>query len=727
MLFFFIKFAFKKQKDPMLPQYIDQIAHENQFSRHQVEATLKLLDEGATIPFISRYRKEATGQLDEVQVATIKEASERLTELEQRKETILATIDKAGLLTESLRQKIAQTHDAVKLEDLYLPYKPKRITRAEKAKKRGLAPLAQWIAQQAPIDLPREGKRFLSEEVPTLDAVLQGARDIIAEQISEDERTRSTVRSFFERGALISAKLIKGKAEEGEKYRDYFEYTKPLKRCSSHQLLALRRAEREKILRLDISPDSEACLNRLDQLYITPHKALAEQKAMAVTDAYKRLLKPSIETEFAQQSKQKADQEAIQVFTANLRQLLLAPPLGQKRILAIDPGFRSGCKVVCLDEQGDLVYNEAIFPHPPQKQLTKASAKVAHLVEAYAIEAIAIGNGTASRETERFITHIQFDRPVKVFVVSESGASIYSASPIARKEFPAYDVTVRGAISIGRRLMDPLAELVKIDPKSIGVGQYQHDVDQTALKKSLDQTVESCVNKVGVNLNTASEYLLRYVSGLGATLAHNIVTYRSEKGAFTSRQALLNVPRMGAKTFEQCAGFLRVPQSANPLDHTAVHPEQYGLVEKIARDLGVTIKQLVEDATLRKQIRWEAYVTDQVGMPTLLDIKEELEKPGRDPRAEVEVFSFDPTLSTINDVHEGQILPGIIGNVTNFGCFVDIGIKENGLVHISEITDHFINDPAEVVSVQQHVTVKVIAVDVPRKRISLSMKGLNQK
>lgn len=690
------------------------IAQLTGISVRQVEQTILLLNEGATIPFISRYRKERTGGLDELQIGAISNLWEKLTELDKRKQSILKAIEEQGKLTAELRQRIADSWDPTEVEDLYLPYRPKRVTRAEIARRKGFEPLAKRLMLQTGAPLPT-----------TADAeALQGARDIIAEWINEHEQARQIVRKSFQLTAVLTAKVIKGKEEEGVKYKDYFAFHEPLGRCSSHRLLALRRGESEGILRVSIAPDSEGCLGRLYRRFVKGKGDDAKQVATAIDDAFKRLLKPAIETEFANQSKAKADAEAIRVFSANLRQLLLAAPLGQKRVLGIDPGFRTGCKVVCLDAQGNLLHNEAIFPHPPQNQKGRASAKVAHLVETYDIQAIAIGNGTASRETEQFISSIRFDRKVQVFVVSENGASIYSASKIAREEFPDYDVTVRGAVSIGRRLMDPLAELVKIDPKSIGVGQYQHDVDQTALKKSLDQTVELCVNLVGVNVNTASKHLLTYVSGLGPTLAQNIVTYRAEHGPFTSRKALMQVPRMGAKAFEQSAGFLRIPNGEHPLDNSAVHPESYAIVERMANDLGCTVEELIAQKELKRKLDLKRYLTDEVGMPTLNDIMEELDKPGRDPRQTIQVFAFDPNVKRIEDLHERQVLPGIVTNITDFGCFVDVGIKENGLVHISELADQYVSDPSEVVALHQHVEVRVLHVDLTRKRIQLSMKGV---
>lgn len=700
------------------------IARFLQIPEGQVERTIGLLNEGATIPFISRYRKEVTGGLDEVQIGAIKDQLDKLTELSKRKETILATIEEQGKLTPELRKRIEESWDSTEIEDLYLPYKPKRVTKAEIARRKGLDPLAKIVMMQNENNLSARIKSFIKGEVKNAEEALQGARDIIAEWINENESARNTVRNSFAHTAMITSKVIKGKEEEGAKYRDYFDFSESLNRASSHRLLALRRGEAEGILRVSISPDAESCLDRLNRRFVKGRGEVSEQVATAVDDSFKRLLKPSIETEFSNQSKAKADEEAIRVFAENLRQLLLAPPLGQKRVLGVDPGYRTGCKLVCLDAQGNLLHNEAIFPHPPQNEKGKAAAKVAQLVATYAIDAIAIGNGTASRETEQFITNIRYDRKVQVFVVSENGASIYSASKIAREEFPEYDVTVRGAVSIGRRLMDPLAELVKIDPKSIGVGQYQHDVEQNALKKSLDQTVESCVNLVGVNVNTASKHLLTYISGLGPTLAQNIVNYRAEHGPFTSRKELMKVPRMGEKAFEQSAGFLRIPDGKNPLDNSAVHPESYPIVERMAKDLKCSVADLITDKALKKKLKLTDYLTDKVGMPTLLDIMEELDKPGRDPRQTIQVFAFDPTVKTIEDLKEGQVLPGIVNNITNFGCFVDVGIKENGLVHISELADRFVSDPTQVVSIHQHVKVKVLSVDLSRKRVQLSMKGI---
>lgn len=689
-----------------------------------VENTVKLFEEGATIPFISRYRKEATGGLDEVQIADIRELNGKLLDLAKRKEFVLQSITEQEKLTPELERKINDCWDSTVLEDLYLPFRPKRQTRAEIARKKGLEGLARWLMSQQAGSPEAKAAQFITPEVADSGEALKGARDIIAEWVNEDEHARQTIRTIFAREAVITAKVVKGKEEEGAKYADYFEFTAPLSKCPSHRILAIRRGEEEGFLRVSISPDDERCLDRLVSRFAKNDTEAADQVETAVTDAYKRLLKPSIETEFASLSKEKADEAAIAVFAENLRQLLLSPPLGQKRILGIDPGYRSGCKLVCLDEQGNLLHNETIYPHPPQNESSKAGTKVVKMVTTYKIDAIAIGNGTASRETERFITNLRFEKEVKVFVVSENGASVYSASKIARDEFPDYDVTVRGAVSIGRRLSDPLAELVKIDPKSIGVGQYQHDVDQARLKRSLDLTVESCVNLVGVNLNTASKQLLTYVSGLGESLAQHIVDWRSEHGAFRSRKELMKVPRLGEKAFEQCAGFLRVPGSENPLDNSAVHPESYPIVEKMAGDLHCSVKELISNKPLIDTIDIHRYKTAEAGTETLTDILQELEKPGRDPRSTVQTLEFDPNIRTINDLKEGMWLPGIITNITNFGCFVDIGIKENGLVHISELADRFVSNPTEVVSLHQHVKVRVAAVDLERKRIQLSMRGV---
>ena len=704
--------------------YPDLIAKALQLPLPQIRNTIGLLESGATIPFISRYRKEMTGGLNEVQITDVKNWLDKLTELKARKDTILNALEKQEKLTPELKARIESSWDSNEIEDIYLPYKPKRVTRAEMARKKGLEPLAKLIAAQKEPFLSGRVPAFVQGEVKDEEEALSGARDIIAEWVNENERTRNQVRFAF-RQAVISAKVIKGKEEDGAKYRNYFQFEEKLSRCQSHRLLAVRRGEEEGFLRVSIAPaDDDACLESLYRQYKRNNGACWEQFQLAIDDAYKRLLKPSIESEFAKSSKLKADEEAIRVFADNLRQLLLAPPLGQKRVLGIDPGYRTGCKVVCLDAQGNLLHNETIYPQPPKNERKKAEIKIQHLVEAYNIDAISIGNGTASRETEEFITNIRYTKPVKVFVVSEDGASVYSASAVARAEFPEYDVTVRGAVSIGRRLMDPLAELVKIDPKSIGVGQYQHAVDQALLKKSLDQTVESCVNLLGVNVNTASKELLTYISGLGPVLAQNIVQYRAENGPFDSRKDLKKVPRLGEKAFEQCAGFLRIPNGSNPLDNSAVHPESYPVVEKMAADLHCTVGELMKRKELKQQIRLEQYQTDQIGMPTLQDIMKELDKPGRDPRSEIQEFSFNPDIHTIDDLREGMVLPGIVTNITNFGCFVDVGIKENGLVHISELADRFVSNPADVVSIHQHVQVRVLSIDTTRKRVQLSMKGI---
>ena len=703
---------------------ISLISKSLQLTSNSVENTVKLLQEGASIPFISRYRKEVTGGLDEVAIENIKALNDKFKELQKRKELILSTIAEQEKLTPELKEKIESTWNGIELEDIYLPYRPKRQTRAEVARKKGLEDLAKWLIKQPSTSPTEKALFFINNEVKDIDDALKGASDIIAEWVNEDVRARQDVRSIFEREAEITAKIIKGKEKEGEKYKDYFDFSAPLSRCPSHRLLAIRRGEAEDFLRVVISPDDEKCVSRLIQRFVINSTEAAHYVEEAVKDGYKRLMKPSMETEFANSSKEKADEAAILVFAENMRQLLLAPPLGQKRVLGVDPGFKSGCKVVCLDEQGNLLHNETIYPHPPRNDYSKAGNKVVKLTSAYKIDAIAIGNGTASRETERFITNLRYETNVQVFVVSENGASVYSASKIAREEFPDYDVTVRGAVSIGRRLCDPLAELVKIDPKSVGVGQYQHDVDQNKLKKSLDQTVENCVNLVGVNLNTASKHLLMYVSGLGETLAQNIVDYRATKGAFSSRKELMKVPRLGAKSFEQCAGFLRIPDAENILDNSAVHPESYHVVATMAKDLNSSVKELINDKSLRQKIDLNKYISDNIGLATLTDIMDELEKPGRDPRTKVQVFEFSEQVKTIEDLNEGMILPGIVTNITNFGCFVDVGIKENGLVHISELADKFVSNPADIVSLHQHVEVKVLSVDKHRKRIQLSMKGI---
>ncbi len=689
----------------------------------KVANTLQLLGEGATIPFISRYRKEATGSLDEVAIADIQREYKKLEELEKRKQTILGAVEEQGKLTDELRRRIEGTYDATELEDLYLPYKRKRKTRASKAREKGLEPLAEQLMQQQDGQAERAAQRFINEEVPDAEAALQGARDIIAEWVNEDEKARHKVRHAFRKEATIRSKVARGKKEEGAKYQDYFDYEEPLKKCPSHRLLAIRRGEEEGILRVYISPDEADTIYRLQRYYADGNGSAAGQVKAAVEDSYKRLLGPSIETEFRNLAKEKADEEAISVFTTNLRQLLLAPPLGQQRTLGIDPGFRTGCKVVVLDESGKLLRHTAIYPHPPQKDEYQAIETLKHLVQQFEIEAIAVGNGTAGRETLGLCRKIDFGRSLNIFSVNEAGASIYSASEIAREEFPKEDVTVRGAVSIGRRLMDPLAELVKIDPKSIGVGQYQHDVNQTRLKESLDQVVESAVNSVGINVNTASKHLLTYVSGLGPTLAQNIVQYRSENGPFRSRQQLQKVPRMGDKAFEQCAGFLRIREGKHPLDNTAVHPESYPVVEQMAADLGCTVQDLIEQPSLRKQIELRRYTTDTVGLPTLKDIMKELEKPGLDPRGKAQAFEF-ANIHSIQDLEPGMVVPGIVNNITNFGAFVDIGIKESGLVHISQLANKFVKNPADVVSLNQQVRVRIMEVDLQRKRIQLSMKNV---
>ncbi|MBQ6202842.1 MAG: RNA-binding transcriptional accessory protein [Prevotella sp.] len=718
------------------------IARQLSLPQEGVENTLKLLDEGCTIPFISRYRKERTGGLNEIQIAQISEMNAKLKEIAKRKETILKTIGEQGQLTTELQKRIDDCWDSTELEDIYLPYKPKRRTRAQVAREQGLEPLATLLMMQREPNPVKAAERFVKGDVKDVAMALNGAQDIIAEQISEDEGSRNMVRQQFRRDALIMSKVVKAKkdTDEAQKYSDYFDWEEPLRRCSSHRLLAMRRGESEGVLRVKIETDDEQCVARLQRHYVHGHGKCQRLVSEAIEDGYHRLLQPSIETEFAALSKEKADLEAINVFTQNLRQLLMDAPLGQKRVMGIDPGFRTGCKVVCLDAQGNLLHHEAIFPHPPVNRLMEAKMHVLDMISDYQIEAVAIGNGTASRETREFIEEIAKDANQKaspigggregapsVFVVSEDGASVYSASKIAREEFPDEDVTVRGAVSIGRRLMDPLAELVKIDPKSIGVGQYQHDVDQTKLKNSLDQTVESCVNQVGVNLNTASQHLLMYVSGLGPVLAKNIVDYRRENGPFTSRAQLKKVPRLGPAAYQQCAGFLRIPQAKNPLDNSAVHPESYHIVEQMARDNSCTVGELITNEEKRKQIHIEHYVTAEVGIPTLTDIMHELEKPGRDPREQLETFEFDPNVKEVDDLVEGMILPGIITNITNFGAFVDIGVHQDGLVHVSQMANRYIKDPNEVVHLHQHVQVKVLEIDRRRNRISLTMKGVKSE
>ena len=716
------------------------IATQLSLSEKYVAATLALIDEGCTIPFIARYRKERTGGLDEVQIAAISDRYEKLLEIQKRKETVVSTISDQGQMTPQLQERIEKCWDATELEDIYLPYKPKRRTRAQIAREQGLEPLADIIMAQKERDIDRivHVQCSMFNVQLSVEDALRGAQDIIAERISEDERTRQQLRAAFARQAIITSKVVKAKADtdEAAKYSDYFDWSEPLKRCSSHRLLAMRRGEAEGILRISISPDDDEALERIKRHYVYGNTPCGRLVAEAIDDGYKRLLKPSIENEFAALSKQKADEEAIRVFAENLRQLLLGAPLGQKRVMGIDPGFRTGCKVVCLDAQGNLLHHDAIFPHPPVNKRTESAIALQKMIARYQIEAISIGNGTASRETSAFVKDVlagkyNIDTTKKaegptpqVFVVSEAGASVYSASKVARDEFPDEDVTVRGAVSIGRRLMDPLAELVKIDPKSIGVGQYQHDVDQGMLKHSLDHVVESCVNSVGVDLNTASQHLLTYVSGLGATLAQNIVSYRREHGAFTSRAQLLKVPRLGPAAYQQCAGFLRIRGAKNPLDNSAVHPESYPIVERMAHDQGCTVAQLIADKQKREAINLPQYVTPEVGMPTLTDIMSELEKPGRDPRQQLEAFEFDKNVQTIDDLVEGMVLPGIVTNITNFGAFVDIGVHQDGLVHISQMANRRISHPLDVVKLHQHVTVRVIEIDTRRHRISLSMKGV---
>ena len=702
------------------------IAGELHLSEHAVENTLKLLDEGCTIPFISRYRKERTGGLDEVQITAISDRKERLQEIAKRKETITKTISEQQKMTPELQKRIDDCWEMTTLEDIYLPYKPKRRTRAQVAREQGLEPLATLLMMQREANPEQVAKRFVKGDIATATDAIKGAQDIIAEQVSEDERSRNQVRSAFRREAFIESKVVKAKkdTDEAQKYSDYFEWEEPLKRCSSHRMLAMLRGQSEGILRISLTIDDEEAIQRLKHNFVRGNGSCQRLVGEAVEDGYKRLLLPSIETEFTNMSKEKADEEAIRVFAENLRQLLLSAPLGQKRVMGVDPGFRTGCKVVCLDAQGNLLHHEAIFPHPPVNHRMQASVHMQEMIKKYQIEAIAIGNGTASRETKEFVSDVTKD--IAVYVVSEDGASVYSASKVARDEFPDEDVTVRGAVSIGRRLMDPLAELVKIDPKSIGVGQYQHDVDQTKLKHSLDHTVESCVNLVGVNLNTASQQLLTYVSGLGPVLAQNIVDYRRENGAFTSRAQLKKVPRLGPAAYQQCAGFLRIPNAKNPLDNSAVHPESYSVVEKMAQDCHCTVSDLISHPEKRAQIDIKHYVTDDIGLPTLTDIMKELEKPGRDPREQIEEFEFDASVQTIDDLREGMELPGIVTNITNFGAFVDIGVHQDGLVHVSQLADRFVSDPTQVVRLHQHVRVRVIGIDLRRQRISLSMKGMKK-
>ncbi len=709
----------------MNESHIKLISSDLKLESWQVRNTLHLFEEGATIPFISRYRKEKTGSLDEVALMQIKKQSDKLVEIDSRRQTILDSVGSQGFLTPELEAKIREAVSLTELEDLYLPYKPKKKTRGTKAKEKGLEPLARMIMDQRDGDPASMAEKFLNDQVATLEEALEGARDIIAEWVNEDQRVRNTLRRIFEREAYVQSKGIPAKEEEGAKYSDYFDFREILRKCPSHRLLAIYRGEREGFLRVSIEPEEENAVDRISNLVVRNNFPCGNQVRIALKDSYKRLLEPSIETEYRNIFKDKADEEAIRVFADNLQQLLLMPPLGEKSILALDPGFRTGCKVVCLDRQGNLVHNETIYPHPPQRETAAAAKKIKSLVDAYKIDAIAIGNGTASRETEYFIrNYIRFDKEIEVYIVNESGASVYSASDVAREEFPQFDVTVRGSVSIGRRLMDPLAELVKIDPKSIGVGQYQHDVDQKKLQESLDQVVVNCVNKVGVQVNTASRHLLTYVSGLGPALARNLTEYIREKGPFTNRHELLKVPRLGAKAYEQAAGFLRIRGADNPLDDSAVHPESYPVVERMASDLSCSVADLIRDPAKRSAVRPEKYVTPETGMPTLLDILEELNKPGRDPRGKIRIFEFSQDVHQIEDVKPGMVLPGIVTNITRFGAFVDIGVKQDGLVHVSQLADRYITEPGAVVKLHQHVKVKVLEVDLARKRIQLSMKGL---
>jgi protein Tex len=706
--------------------YADLISRETGIDRKAVENTLRLLSDGATIPFIARYRKEWTGGLDEVKIAAIRDRAQYLEELDKRRETVLNTIREQGNLTEELEIHINNAQTLAEIEDLYLPFKPKRKTRASLAKERGLEPLAKMIMVQHDRSLAELARRFVNPqlEVHTTDEALAGARDIIAEWINENAFARQRMRWLFTRVGVLRSKVAKNKEDEAVKYRDYYDWQEPVAKIPSHRILAIMRGENEKMLKISIAPSEEKALNTLEKIFVKANNESSAEVAKVVKDSYKRLLQPAMETEMRQMLKQKADEEAIRIFAENIRQLLLAPPLGQKRVLAIDPGYRSGCKLVCLDAQGNLLHNETIYPHPPQVEVGPAIKKIVHLVSAYKIEAISIGNGTASRETENFIRRIRFDRDITVVVVNESGASVYSASELARKEFPDYDVTVRGAVSIGRRLMDPLAELVKIDPKSIGVGQYQHDVDQNALQTSLVDVVESCVNLVGVDVNTASRELLTYVSGLGPAIAGKIVEFRAKHGAFSSREQLKQVSRFGEKAFEQAAGFLRIQNPDNPLDASAVHPESYSIIYKMAEDRQATVQELIKNKALRPGIDPAKYVTEKAGLPTINDILAELEKPGRDPRETIDYFSFDPSVHEIEDLKPGMILPGIVTNITSFGAFVDVGVHQDGLIHISNLADKFISDPNDVVKIYQKVTVKVLDVDLQRRRIQLTMKGV---
>lgn len=719
-------------KRRIMNKYTLHIAHILGLNEKKVDATIALLEEGCTIPFISRYRKEKTGNLDEVAITSINELVSSMRELDKRKETIIKTISEQNKLTPELEQKILSCCISTELEDIYLPYKPKRRTRAQIAREQGLEPLASLLLLQREQKPKEAAKRFLKGDITTIEQAMNGAKDIIAETISENQDARNVVREVFKREAIISSKVIKKKeaTEEAQKFSDYFDFSEPLRRCNSHRLLAMRRGEAAGILRVGISIDGEQCNYKVGRIYLQGKNPCSGYLSEAIEDALKRLIIPSIENEFAASSKAQADDEAIKVFAENLRQLLLSAPLGQKRVLALDPGFANGCKMACLDAQGNLLYHEIIFPHPPHKKYIEAVNAVQQMISKYAIQAIAIGNGTASRESKDFITdtlkQCKLENTVQVFIVSEDGASIYSASTTAREEFPHEDVTTRGAVSIGRRLIDPLAELVKIDPKSIGVGQYQHDVDQSKLKKSLDQTVESCVNLIGVNLNTASKHLLTYVSGLGTSLAQNIVDYRAENGAFTSRAQLKKVPRLGNVAYQQCAGFLKVTNAKNPLDNSTVHPESYYIVEQMAKDKGCKVADLIGNKELLKTIVLQQYITSEVGLPTLTDIIKELEKPGVDPREQLEEFEFDAHVHTIDDLIVGMELPGIVTNITNFGAFVDLGVHQDGLIHISQLADKFVSDPNSVVHLQQHVRVKIIEVDLRRKRIGLSMKHIKQ-
>lgn len=706
----------------MNEKYIELLTKSFNLQKFQIENTLNLLHNGATIPFISRYRKEMTGQLDEVQIDEIKKSYDKLIEIDKRRNTIIEAIEKLGKMTDDLHSKLINAQTINELEDIYLPYKQKRKTRASKAKEKGLEPLAKLILQEKNVDIEQAAEKYLNDLVENTQEALQGARDIIAEYINENQKSRTLIRNLFHKQAFVKSTVDKGKEEEAVKYSDYFDFQESLRNSPSHRVLAMFRGEKEGYLKLNIAADKDEAIYLLNKQYIKAENDSSKQIMMAISDSYSRLLKPAIETEYRNFIKEKADNKAIIVFADNLRQLLLASPLGQKRVLAIDPGYRTGCKVVCLDQHGNLLHNETIYPHKPQMQTKQATAKIIQLVNSYKIEAIAIGNGTAGRETENFVKKsLKFEKDIMVFVVNEAGASIYSASSIAREEFPDHDVTVRGAVSIGRRLMDPLSELVKIEPKSIGVGQYQHDVDQNKLHSALDNVVESCVNAVGVDLNTAGKQLLTYVSGLGAQLAQNIVDYRTENGAFTSRKQLKKVKRMGEKTFEQSAGFLRIHNAHNPLDNSAVHPESYNIVETIAKDLCKPVAELMHNKELKREIKLEKYITDKVGIPTLRDIIDELEKPGRDPRTKIKVFEFDQSIRSIEDVKTGMIVPGIVANITNFGAFVDIGVKQAGLVHISNLTNQYVSNPADVVKLNQQVMVKVIEIDIERKRIQLSM------